>query len=87
MPIILKARNDDHTSDLIKKFKKIMAATDIIQIVKDRKYYQKPSEVRTIRMNEIRRSQRRKRAVKKMKNVPLPRPPRRLMRTRSFGAE
>ena len=36
MPIIIKARGDDHTGDLIKKFKKIIAATDIIQIVKDR---------------------------------------------------
>lgn len=87
MPIILKARGDDHTGDLIKKFKKIVAATNIIQVVKDRKYYQKPSEVRTVRMNEIRRSQKRKRAIKKMKNAPTPRPPRRLPTRGRGGAE
>jgi ribosomal protein S21 len=85
LPIILKARNDDHTGDLIKKFKKIIAATNIIQVVKDRKYYQKPSEVRTVRMNEIRRSHKRKRALKKMKNTPVPRPPRRPARGRQMG--
>jgi len=84
LPIILKARNDDHTGDLIKKFKKIIAATNIIQIVKDRKYYQKPSELRTVRMNELRRMKKRKRALKKLKNVPLPRPPRRMTRPK-FG--
>ncbi|MBW7944273.1 hypothetical protein H3C70_02650 [Patescibacteria group bacterium] len=87
MPIVLKARNDDHTGDLIKKFKKVIAATNIIQVVKDRKYYQKPSELRTVRLNEIRRSQKRKRAIKKMKNAPIPRPPRRMTKPRSFGAE
>lgn len=87
MPIVLKARNDDHTGDLIKKFKKVIAATNIIQVVKDRKYYQKPSELRTVRLNEIRRSQKRKRAIKKMKNAPIPRPSRRMTKPRSFGAE
>jgi len=87
LPIVLKARNDDHTGDLIKKFKKIIAATNIIQVVKDRKYYQKPSEIRTVRMNEIRRSHKRKLAIKKMKNAPIPRPPRRMVKPRSFGTE
>jgi len=75
MPIIIKARGDDHTGDLIKKFKKIIAATDIIQMVKDRKYYMKPSEVRTVRQNEIRRMHKRKPALKKMKNIPAPKMP------------
>lgn len=87
MPIVLKARNDDHTGDLIKKFKKIIAATNIIQVVKDRKYYQKPSELRTVRLNEIRRSQKRIRAIKKMKNAPIPRPPRRFSKPRSMSGE
>lgn len=82
LPIILKSRNDDHMSDLIKKFKKIIASTNIIQVVKDRKYYMKPSEIRTVRMNEIRRTSKRKRAIKKMKNVPISRPPKKPIRTR-----
>lgn len=75
MPIIIKARGDDHTGDLIKKFKKVIAATNIIQVVKDRKYYQKPSEIRTVRQNEIRRMKKRVRAIKKLKNAPTPKPP------------
>lgn len=74
MPIIIRARSDDHTGDLIKKFKKIIAATNIIQIVKDRKYYQKPSELRTVRMNELRRMRKRVHNLKKLKNIPAPRP-------------
>ncbi len=77
MPIILKARSDDHTGDLIKKFKKIIAATDIIQIVKDRRYYQKPSEIRTVRQNEIRRMKKRQKSIKRLKNAPIPKPPKR----------
>lgn len=80
MPIIIKARGDDHTGDLIKKFKKVMAATNIIQIVKDRKYYQKPSEVRTMRMNELRRMKKRMRSLKRQKNVVQQRPPVRRVR-------
>ncbi len=71
MPIIIKAKGDDHTGDLIKKFKKVIASTNIIQIVKDRKYYQKPSEVRTVRMNELRRMKKRLRSLKKQKNVAI----------------
>ena len=87
MPIIIKARGDDQTGDLIKKFKKIIAATDIIQVVKDRKYYMKPSEIRTVRMNELRRMKKRTRAIKKMKNPPIPKPPKKLMKPerRSYG--
>jgi ribosomal protein S21 len=73
LPIIIKARHEDHPGDLIKKFKKVIAATNIIQVVKDRKYYMKPSEVRTVRQNELRRMHKRLRSLKKMKNIPAPR--------------
>jgi len=81
LPIIIKARPDDHPGDLIKKFKKVVAATNIVQIVKDRKYYMKPSEVRTVRQNEIRRMQKRTRAIKRLKNAPTPKPP-----SRKYGS-
>lgn len=80
MPIIIRGRSDDHTGDLIKKFKKIMAATNIIQVVKDRKYYQKPSELRSVKMNELRRMRKRMRSLKKQKNVVQQRPPVRKVR-------
>lgn len=87
MPIIIKAKGDDHTGDLIKKFKKVIAATNIIQVVKDRKYYMKPSEVRTQRMNELRRMKKRMRSIKKLKNIPAPKMPVRKPRTErtSYG--
>lgn len=86
LPIVIKAKSDEHTGDVIKKFKKIIAATNIIQIVKDRKYYQKPSELRTVRKNEIRRAKKRSKIVKRLKNAPTPRPPRvSKFAKRSFG--
>ncbi len=69
MPIIIKAQGNDTTGDLIKKFKKITIATDIVQKVKDRRYYQKPSKVKAIRLTEMRRLKKRARALKHMKNV------------------
>ena len=88
MPIIIRAKSDDHPGDLIKKFKKVIAATNIIQVVKDRKYYMKPSEIRTQRQNEIRRMKKRMRVIKKLKNAPIPKPPsKKFMRPerRSYG--
>jgi ribosomal protein S21 len=88
MPIIIRAKRDDHPGDIIKKFKKVVAATDIIQIVKDRRYFQKPSELRTVRMNEIRRMKKRLRSIKKLKNPPIPKPPRRpRTEKRTFGED
>jgi ribosomal protein S21 len=88
LPIIIKGKGDDHSGDLVKKFKKIVAATNIIQNVKDRKYYMKPSEVRTQRMNELRRMRKRLRSLKKLKNIPAPRmPAKRMARDHKFSAE
>lgn len=69
MPIIIRAQNNDSTSDLIKKFKKISIATDIVQIVKDRRYYQKPSKIKAVRNTELRRLKKRARSLKKLKNI------------------
>lgn len=80
MPIIIRAKGDDHANDVIKKFKKVITSTNIVQIAKDRRYYAKPSEVRTQRMNELRRMKRRLRSIKKLKNAPQPRPARTIRR-------
>lgn len=85
MPIIIRAKSDDHPGDLFKKFKKIISATDIIQVVKDRRYNQKPSEVRTVRKNEIRRAKRRIRSLKKLKNIPAALQPNRRRERKEFG--
>jgi len=69
LPIIVKARGNDSTSDLIRKFKKIVAGADIVQKVKDRTYYQKPSQEKQVRKNELRRAHKRLRSLKRSKNV------------------
>ncbi len=69
LPIIIKAQGSDSTGDLIKKFKKATIATDIVQKVKDRRFYQKPSKVRAIHKIEINRLRKRMRSLKKMKNI------------------
>lgn len=69
MPIIIKAQSNESTNDLIKKFKKITVATDIVQKAKDRRYYQKPSQVKAVRKIAIQRLKKRMRSLKKMKNI------------------
>ncbi|HCC84570.1 MAG TPA: 30S ribosomal protein S21 [Candidatus Pacebacteria bacterium] len=69
MPIVLRAKKTDSTNDLIRKFKKLTAAADIVQIVKDRRYFQKPSRIRATKVAEMSRLERRSRSLKKTKNV------------------
>jgi ribosomal protein S21 len=69
LPIIIRAQGNDSTSDLIKKFKKITVATDIVQIVKDRRYYQKPSKIKAVKNTEMRRLKKRARSLKRLKNI------------------
>jgi len=69
MPIILRAKKTESTNDLIRKFKKLTAAADIVQIVKDRRYFQKPSRIRASKVAEMSRLERRARSLKKTKNV------------------
>lgn len=69
MPIIVKAQGNDTTGDLIKKFKKITIATDVVQKAKDRRYYQKPSKIKAVKKIEISRLKKRVRSLKKMKNI------------------
>lgn len=69
MPIIIKAQGSDNTNDLIKKFKKATASADVVQIVKDRRYYQKPALKRAKHKIEMSRLRKRARSLKKMKNI------------------
>lgn len=69
MPIVIRAQGNDSTNDLIKKFKKVTIATDIVQKAKDRRYYQKPAKVKAQRTIEMARLKKRARSLKKMKNV------------------
>jgi ribosomal protein S21 len=69
LPIIVYAKKTESTNDLIRKFKKMTAAADIVQIVKDRRYFQKPSSIRAAKTADMSRLERRARSLKKTKNV------------------
>lgn len=69
MAIVVKARNNDSTNDLIKKFKKLTVSSDVVQKVKDRQYYLRSSQIKKNNGNEKRRLARRLRGLKKMKNI------------------
>ncbi len=70
MAIVVKARPNDGPNDLIKRFKKVIVSSDIVQKVKDRQYYQRPSQMKKMAANDNRRLRRRLRGLKKMKNIP-----------------
>ena len=69
MTIVVKNRGNESVNDLVKRFKKISVAIDVQQIVKDRQYHLKPSQVRKNNKNDNRRLRRRLRGLKKMKNI------------------
>ncbi|MCC6710780.1 MAG: 30S ribosomal protein S21 [Candidatus Pacebacteria bacterium] len=69
MAIVIKAKKSESTNDLIRKFKKAVAATGVVQIVKDRRYFRKPSKIKAEKTANDNRLKRRARSLKKMKNV------------------
>lgn len=69
MPIVIKAQGSDTTGDVIKKFKKAAASSNVVIIAKDRAFFQKPSRKRAVKKIERKRLQRRARSLKKMKNI------------------
>lgn len=69
MPIVVRAKKNQSIGDLIKTFKKMVAMSDVVQIVKDRRFYIKPSQIKAAKVTEFSRLRRRSRSLKKMKNV------------------
>ncbi len=69
MPIVIKTQKGDSTRDLIRQFKKATAATDIVNKVKDRRFYVKPAQNMNILKSQKRRLKNKIRSLKKMKNV------------------
>ena len=69
MPIVIRAKKNQSTSDLIRQFKKAVAATGVVQIVKDRRYFQKPSKVKSIKTAELSRLKKRAHSLRKTKNI------------------
>lgn len=69
MAIVIKAQGNDGTFDVIKKFKKAVASSGIVQKAKDRRFFTKPSQERAAKKIERKRLQKRARSLKKQKNV------------------
>lgn len=69
MAIIVKAQGSDNTNDVIKKFKKAIAGTDVVQKAKDRRYFKKPSQVRAEKKIQMNRLRKRARVLKRTKNI------------------
>ncbi len=71
MPIIIKAKSKDNNNSLIREFKKVTAITDIVQKVRDRRYFQKPSQVKAVKKIAKNRLQRKIRVLKHTKNISM----------------
>lgn len=69
MPIVIRAKKNQSTSDLIRQFKKAVAATGVVQIVKDRRYFQKPSKIKSLKTAEMSRLRKRAHSLRKTKNI------------------
>jgi len=69
MPIVVKAGSNDSTNDVIRKFKKAAAATDVVQKAKDGRYFQKPSQIRAQKKIQKNRLRKKARSLKQMKNI------------------
>lgn len=63
MPIVVKAKKNDSTADVIKKFKKFVAIANVLDISKAREFYFKPSALKNIQYNEIKRQKRRAKRI------------------------
>jgi len=69
LPIVIRAKKNQSTSDLIRQFKKAVAATGVVQIVKDRRYFQKPSKIKSLKTAEMSRLRKRAHSLRKTKNI------------------
>ena len=70
MPIILRAKKNQNINDLIRNFKKKVALSDVVQKVKDRRYFQKPSKIKSNVTSQKNRLRRRMRSLRRLKNTP-----------------
>ena len=61
MATIIKSKKDEPSASIIRRFKKTVAADQILKIAKEREYYQKPSQVKKEKKKEQERNRRRDR--------------------------
>lgn len=65
MPIVVRAKKNDNTGDVIKKFKKIVAVAEVLENAKNREFHFKPSAIKNIKYNEKKRVKRRTRLMQR----------------------
>lgn len=63
MPVVVKAKKNDSTADVIKKFKKLVMVADVLEIARAREFYFKPSAQKNIRYNELKRQRKRAKRI------------------------
>jgi len=69
MPIIIRSGQRSSSNDLIRKFKKAVFASNIVQIVRDRHYFVKPARMRALKKIEFNRLRKRLHSIKRAKNT------------------
>ena len=69
LPIIIKAKPKDNNNSIIREFKKVSAITGIVDRVRDGRYFQKPSKVKSIKKIQKTRLRRKIRVLKHTKNI------------------
>jgi len=69
MPIVVKARSNDSTNDVIRKFKRATSSAGVVPKARNRRYYTKPSQERAQKKIQRKRLLRVARRLKKRKNV------------------
>lgn len=63
MPIVVKAKKNQSTGDVIKQFKRLVIVANVLEIAKNREFYLKPALKKNIRNNELKRQKRRARRL------------------------
>ena len=61
MATVVKAKKDEPAASVIKRFKKTVAADQILKIAREKEYYMKPSELKKEKKKEQERNRRRER--------------------------
>lgn len=70
MPIVIKPQgNSTSVGDLVKRFKKAVSRTNIVQRARDRQFFVKDSQKRAVKKIEFKRLQKRVRSLKRQKNI------------------
>ncbi len=69
LPVIIKAKKNQSTGDVIRQFKKAIAVAGVVQIAKDRRYFAKPSRIKADVTADKSRLKKRAQSLKKRKNV------------------